>query len=153
MSLRAPKFKRHRLRRRHSPRNKQQLPPTSNVRVQGRTWGRGQSFVVEWSAGCQMAKFDPFLSLDCAPAPSTPVQSKGSNLSSGNLALHYNTLPVCPNSYFAFVQRGRRLLLVSRVVAAASASFELRSPQRHMSRPRPFDIGFCFALKSVFSQY
>ena len=32
--------------------------------------------------GCQMAKFDPFLSLDCAPTPSTLAQSKerkGSN--------------------------------------------------------------------------
>ena len=31
---------------------------------------------------CQMAKFDPFLSLDCAPTPSTLAQSKerkGSN--------------------------------------------------------------------------
>ena len=34
------------------------------------------------------AKFDPFLSLDCAPPPSTLAQSKerkGSNLPSGNL--------------------------------------------------------------------
>ena len=32
--------------------------------------------------GCQIAKFDPFLSLDCAPTPSTLAQSKerkGSN--------------------------------------------------------------------------
>ena len=32
--------------------------------------------------GCQMAKLDPFLSLDCAPLPSTLAQSKerkGSN--------------------------------------------------------------------------
>ena len=37
---------------------------------------------VPFAQGCQMAKFDPFLSLVCAPTPSTLAQSKerkGSN--------------------------------------------------------------------------
>ena len=40
------------------------------------------------SEGCQMAKFDPFLSLDCVPTPSTLAQSKERDqiLPSGNLA-------------------------------------------------------------------
>ena len=43
---------------------------------------RGLLFVELLGQGCQMAKFDPFLSLDCAPTPSALAQSKerkGSN--------------------------------------------------------------------------
>ena len=39
-------------------------------------------YVNQWKQCCRIAKFDPFLSLDCAPTPSTLAQSKerkGSN--------------------------------------------------------------------------
>ena len=50
------------------------LPPTSAMTVQAPT--------SSWSQGCQMAKFDPFLSLDCARVEGVGAQSKerkGSN--------------------------------------------------------------------------
>ena len=51
------------------------------------------SHVQVHSQCCQMAKFDPFLSLDCAPTPSTlaqPKERKGSNFAIWKPCRHHH---------------------------------------------------------------